>query len=39
LARRIGAPWKDEDIPRRDPGLPNPENVALPIYYQIDRQD
>jgi len=39
VARRIGAPRNDQDIPQRDPGLPNPENVALPIYYQIDRQD
>jgi hypothetical protein len=39
LARRIGRAWDDQDLVRRDQGLPNPENVALPIYYQIERQD
>jgi hypothetical protein len=39
LARRISGPWNEQDIPHRDPGLSNPENVTLPIYYQIERQD
>lgn len=38
-ARPVTAAYIDQPTPHPDPGLPNSENVALPIYYQIDRQE